>query len=480
MNRFLPKTLTGQTILVLLVGLTLSHVISMLIYSGDRLNTLVAAGGEHMMRRIANVSKLVIGSPDDWQRRIVENLNEPNFRVLLTPEAVLVSKTNMGLQENSLAALLRRNLGLSSGVPVYVQFLKTEHRDRDAGNYKGMMEGRGMRGMMEGRGMRGMMQGGMIMDRRHQQALRVSMEIEPGKWLNFITNIDDGEPSWLNVSVISILVMALAVIFLSVWVVRQLSVPLRTFADAAKRLGVDVNAPSMAVSGPLEVREAALAFNDMQRRLKRLIDNRTQLLAAISHDLRTPITLLKLRAETLDDEDEQKKILSTLDDMEQMIQSTLEFSRQEAEVEKETRRTVDLGALLDAICVDMADAGLNVAFKDDVKVVLECRPQQLKRAIVNIIENAVKYGERAEVGLQKSENYVEITVKDHGPGLGEDQMAKVFQPFYRCEASRNRDTGGVGLGLSIAQSVAHAHGGEIYLENIKSGGLQVRLRLPLT
>jgi len=477
MKRFLPKTMIGQTILVLLVGLSLSHIISMMIYSSDRLNTLAVAGGQHMVRRIANVSRLVIGSPDNWQLRIVETLNEPNFRVLLTPEAVLVSKNNNVEQENVLANVLRQHLELGAEVPVLIQFLKTEHSAQNENHTRGVGQMSDM-ARMSGMGrMSGMMS--KMGSRSHQQALRASIEIEPGKWLNFITNIDGGEPPWINVSVISILVMSLAVILLSIWVVRQLSTPLSTFADAAKRLGLDVNAPSMAVSGPLEVREAAVAFNDMQRRLKRLIDNRTQLLAAISHDLRTPITLLKLRAEAVDDLTEQAKILSTLDDMEQMIQSTLQFSRQEAEVEKEQRRTVDLGALIDAICADMADAGLAVEFQDFDKILLECRPQQLKRAIVNIIENAIKYGDRAEVKLIKGGHDVDIIVDDNGPGIAADQMDNVFQPFFRCETSRNRHTGGVGLGLSIAQSVAHAHGGEIKLENLKPQGLRVCLHLPL-
>jgi len=467
MKRFLPKTMIGQTILVLLVGLSLSHIISMMIYSSDRLNTLAAAGGQHMVRRIANVSRLVIGSPDDWQLRIVETLNEPNFRVLLTPEAVLVSKNNNGEQENVLAEVLRQHLELGAEVPVLIQFLKTEHSGQNESHMTGMGMGP-MSGMMS-----------KVMQRSRQQALRASIEIEPGKWINFITNIDGGEWPWINVSVISILVMSLAVILLSIWVVRQLSTPLSTFANAAKRLGRDVNAPSMAVSGPVEVREAALAFNDMQRRLKRLIDNRTQLLAAISHDLRTPITLLKLRAEAVDDLAEQAKILSTLDDMEQMIQSTLQFSRQEAEVEKEQRRTVDLGALIDAICADMTDTGLSVEFQDFDKILMECRPQQLKRAIVNIIENAIKYGDHADVKLIKGDYDVDVIVDDNGPGIAVDQMDNVFQPFFRCETSRNRNTGGVGLGLSIAQSVAHAHGGEIKLENLKPQGLRVCLHLPL-
>ena len=185
-------------------------------------------------------------------------------------------------------------------------------------------------------------------------ALQVSVELKDGRWINFAGTVPGVESLWSQAPAVSILLMAVAVIFLSVWVVRRLTRPIRGFASAAERLGKDVDAPPLVETGPSEVRQASRAFNKMQERLKRFIENRTRMLAAISHDLRTPITLLRLRAELNDDAGEQAKIIATLDEMEAMIAATLAFARQDAEAEQ--RRAVDVAALLESICNDMTYA----------------------------------------------------------------------------------------------------------------------------
>lgn len=283
-------------------------------------------------------------------------------------------------------------------------------------------------------------------------------------------------PFWVGYTGISSLVMVLAILLLSFWVVRRLTRPLSQVAAAAERLGQGVDALPLPETGSLEVRLVARAFNNMQERLRRFVEDRTRMLAAISHDLRTPITLLRLRTEFIEDAEEQARMRTTLDEMEAMIAATLSFARDDAT--SEPRLRVDLVGLLSSICYDMADAGLPVSFEPGGRLPVECRPTALKRALTNLIDNAVKFGHEARVALTETESTIVITVDDDGPGIPDAELENVFKPFYRLDFSRNSDTGGVGLGLSVVRTVIHAHGGNIHLHNRAEGGLRVTVTLP--
>lgn len=200
------------------------------------------------------------------------------------------------------------------------------------------------------------------------------------------------------------------------------------------------------------------------------------MLAAISHDLRTPLTLLRLRAESVKSIEEREKMLATIADMNAMIEATLAFARDDAVAEP--RRSTDLTALLASIVDDMADAGMPVTMAPASPIVGDCRPAALKRAITNLIDNAIKYGKAARVSIHDAQRTVEITVDDQGPGIPEEALVRVFQPFYRLEESRSRETGGIGLGLAIALSIVEAHGGELTLANRSEGGLRAAVTLP--
>ena len=306
--------------------------------------------------------------------------------------------------------------------------------------------------------------------------MQVSLRLQGGGWLNCTALIETASTIWSPRFLLSLAVMTIAVFIVSAIVVYHINGPLRTFAGAAHRLGTNINAPPLPVNGPREVREAVTAFNGMQERLKRLISDRRQMLAAVSHDLRTPITLLRLRAEFVENEDERDKMLATLSDMESMVESILGFVRDDAA--EEEIRSVDLVALLNAICDDMSDLGEKVGFKGPDRLIYPCRPAVLKRALTNVINNAVKFGGSADVQLHDTGDNISITVEDEGPGIPDSEIEAVFNPFYRIEASRSRDTGGVGLGLSVVRSIIDAHGGEITLENRPEGGLRVRIELP--
>jgi signal transduction histidine kinase len=307
---------------------------------------------------------------------------------------------------------------------------------------------------------------------------RVSVRLSDDSWLNFNAPVEPPSPFWSLRFALSMVVMLLAVGILSALVVRYLTAPLASFARAAHRLGIDVKAPPLPESGPAEVRQAIQAFNQMQERLRRFVDDRTQMIAAISHDLGTPITRLRLRAEFIEDVGEQKKMLADLDDMEKMVSSALSLARDESSCEPDAM--VDLRTLLQRVCDDKADDGQDVLLDaGEDPVPLSCRSAALRRALTNLIDNAAKYGHRARVSLRNTLEGVRIRIDDDGPGIPEDLHEEVFKPFRRLEASRSRETGGTGLGLTVARTIIRAHGGDLVLTNRSEGGLRVDVRLPL-
>ncbi len=275
--------------------------------------------------------------------------------------------------------------------------------------------------------------------------------------------------------------MTAAAAVLCIWAVRTLTGPVATLADAAERLGRDVNAQPLPEGGPDEVARAAAAFNTMASRIRRFVQDRTFLLTAIGHDLRTPITRMKLRAEFIDDDELRTKFLSDLDDLDTMVSATLAFGRDTAGTEPAV--VLDLSALLrtvlDEITDARPDAADRLAFEGAGHITMRGRPVSLKRAFANLIGNAVKYGGAARVGLTPpTGGLTTITVEDDGPGVPPDQLERVFDPFYRVEDSRNRETGGTGLGLPIARNIFRAHGGDVTLANRPGGGLRATVVLP--
>jgi len=306
--------------------------------------------------------------------------------------------------------------------------------------------------------------------------IRVAVQLQDASWLTFSFDQPFRGFDFERVAM-RLGIAGLVIALLSVWLSRRLVKPIDEFAHAATRLGRDPAAPPLVESGPREVREAAQAFNQMQQRIRRFVEDRTQMLAAISHDLRTPITRLRLRADLIEEEETQRKFIADLDDMEAMIDSTLSFARDDAQTEEGER--IDLAVLLETLCDDASDAGHTARYAGPEHLTLLCRPIALQRALTNLIDNAVKYGGEAEVSLAEADAQVEIAVADQGPGIPLEEQEKVFAPFYRLERSRNRATGGSGLGLAVARSIIRAHGGDITLANHPDGGLVARVGLPV-
>jgi signal transduction histidine kinase len=305
----------------------------------------------------------------------------------------------------------------------------------------------------------------------------VAVELTGGQYMSFATALPRTGPPVSWQFILSLAVMAVIILAVSAWAVRRVTAPLGLLARAAERLGKDVGAEPLAEVGTDEMRQASHAFNEMQERLGRLIENRTRMLAAISHDLRTPLTLLRLRAEAVENPDNRSKMLATIAEMDAMIAATLAFARDE--ITAEPRRRTDLTALVASIVDDMADAGLPVAMQPAEPVIYECQPGALKRALTNLLDNAVKYGRRAQATIRSTPQVVEIMIEDEGPGIPKDELVRVLQPLYRLEESRNRDTGGIGLGLAITLTVVQAHGGRLTLSNRPQGGLRACITLPV-
>ena len=257
---------------------------------------------------------------------------------------------------------------------------------------------------------------------------------------------------------------------------RNITRPLSELAHAADSVGRDTRAvPPLAERGARELRDAARAFNTMQDRLHRYLDSRTRVLAAMSHDLKTPLTRLRLQVETLDNPAMQARIGRELDEMESMVREALALFR--GLDDGEPASALDVDALLAQIRDEFHDMGATVTITGHALRPLTAKPQALKRCLTNLIANAVKFGTRADIHIEDGADLV-LRVRDRGPGIPEEELERVFEPFYRLESSRNRDSGGTGLGLSIARDIAQAHGGALLLANMPAGGLEATLRLP--
>lgn len=440
MKKWLPDSLRGRTLLVLLLGLTLSHAASMAIHYTDRGHALEVFGGEQMADRIATIANLLDQSTPKERNQIATTLSSETLGIGWKESELAASTSPRDWRADMMETLIRDRMIRST--PPDLRIFHGPAGENQSGS----------------------------------EVLHVSVKLSDQSWVNFQTPLSIPQRFWSLRLVLSMSLMGVAAIALSIWAVRVLSRPIATFARAAERLGVDVKAPPMPEDGPVEVRSAARVFNEMQQRIRRFIDDRLQMVAAISHDLRTPITRLRLRAEFIAEPEQRQKMLKDLNEMEAMISATLDFAREDAG--EEARETVDLASLVQTICDDFSDLGYDITFPRHERVRYSCQPGAMRRALSNVIENAVKYGDRVRVAIAETASQIMIQVEDDGPGIAPDEQERVFAPFYRIEKSRSRETGGVGLGLTVARTIVRAHGGEVWLKRADSGGLRVELAFP--
>lgn len=308
-----------------------------------------------------------------------------------------------------------------------------------------------------------------------------------GKRLQAHLTLSDGSPLTIDVHprmtpvaqwLPYVLVVQLLLLILCCWyAVRQSIRPLVALADAADALDPNAKGPPLSESGPTEVAHAATAFNAMRHRIARFVEERVQILAAISHDLQTPITRMKLRAEMAEDSVEKTKLVHDLDEIERLVQEGLAYART-TQGDGEKPQRIDVGAFIESLTYDYTDTGKDVTILANVSGAVVTRPHALRRVMTNLIDNAIKFGGAAELLVARDGGgVVTIQVMDRGPGIPEDKLEAVMQPFVRLENSRSRETGGSGLGLAIAHQLALAIGGSLRLRNREGGGLTAEVRL---
>lgn len=305
--------------------------------------------------------------------------------------------------------------------------------------------------------------------------LTLSIRLAAGDWLNVRTMFHRPGPQLSPQALLPLLLMAVAVALVAWWTARRVVGPMRALAVGADRLGRGLDADPLPMTGPSEVRETTQAFNRMKDRLTRFVNERTHMLVALSHDLRSPLTAMRLRIEMLDETEDSIRLKALVEEMQAMVEATLEFAR--GVTRAEPAAEVDLAVLLGDLVGDVSGDRATLAASQPLPATI--RPQALNRALRNLIDNAVRYGGVAKVTLTQEPGMAVITIADKGSGLPDDQLEAVFEPFVRLEGSRSRDTGGVGLGLAIARTIIQAHGGTVLLRNPVDGGLEAVVRLPI-
>jgi len=441
MKRWLPDTIQSRTIIVLLLGLGVFHLLSLWTYQSGLRSEIDLTNESRLAERIVSIKRAILALPVNERDNVAHSLSGGPIEVHWS--AVELATAN-SVADPELAALRSRLIEMAPELSEENWIVSAPRAMGGSGTDP------------------------------HQ--FQVSIKAADGGWVNFSIVRFNGPHGTMHGIIWSTTLMALGVVLVSILMVRWLTRPLRIFADAARKAYVGGDAADVPVSGPKEVRALATAFNDMQRRIKRLIDDRTQTLAAISHDLKTPLTRLRLRAEELENRSAIADIEADLDEMEAMLDASLMFLR--GEQVSEPKREFDLSVLLETIKDDFTDAGHAVTLAAPSRLRFRGRHLSLKRAITNLVWNAVRYGGNAAIGVSTDKDGITILIEDSGPGIPESELEAVFAPFMRIDSSRSRETGGVGLGLTIARSVLRGHGGDALLENRAEGGLRVTARLP--
>ena len=282
-------------------------------------------------------------------------------------------------------------------------------------------------------------------------------------------------PTWPIEIMIATLIAVLLASAGAAFIARRIVRPLSELTTAAAKVAGGGGTPHVAEQGPDDVRNAAIAFNRMTEKVSRTMEAQRHLLSAVGHDLRTPITAMRINLEFIEDYELRHRLQSNLDELQELTEQVLSAARGTG---GEGKRSVDLSALVESLVADLDDMGEPVTWQNHSPAPVSCRPNEIRRAVRNLVENAVAYGSRANVQITDNGVVYEIVVEDEGPGIPEDDRQRVFEPFVRLESSRNNATGGTGLGLTLVKAIAEGHGGGVVLENREHGGLRVRMILP--
>ena len=468
--RLAPKSLAGQLSLLLLLALAVAQGVAVALFAWERMEALRHAHRDNAVLRTATVARLLGDTPSGLHDSVIAAASTDLARFSLTAEPV-VGETATGERAAGIASDLSAALGVGAErvrvAPLWSQYLDDDDWDDDHDHHDRDDDDRDHDG-----------------DDDHDHGsdhwepdwFTASVAVADGRWLNVGVGPPPGTPAWGPAFVAVFLLSALGIAAVAVFMGRRIAKPMRGLAAAAGSLGRGEAVDDLPEAGPAETRETVHAFNLMRARLDRYVRDRTAMLAAVSHDLRTPITSLRLHAEFVEDAETKAKIVAALDEMQRMTEDALAFIRED--MQREETRTVDLHALVDSVAADLLDLGHDIAVADSERVLANCRPAALRRALRNLLENAAVHGGRVTVRIERDHEESRVVIEDEGPGIPEADLERVFEPFVRLEVSRSRDTGGSGLGLAIARSIVRSHGGDIALGNRAEGGLRATVALP--
>jgi signal transduction histidine kinase len=458
----LPQSLKGRLLLLLIGGLVAAQIASSLIAYYDRKASIERVVARRNAVRVADLVRMLDGLGQADRERAVAALRYPVIRLGALampradgmPEQTIGSETRQGAIAESIIEAFEERLRPPRSVEVRVGETPLRYSP-EAGTPT---------------------QPGL--SRTSQLGWGVSVRSTLGDGIPVVVYVE--VPYALVYSVSSLLwqffVLSAVTVILVALAVNWVTRPLSELADAAERLGNDLDAPPLPERGASELRRAARAFNSMQDRLSRYLKSRVTALSAISHDLKTPITRMRLRAELIEDSPLRESLLRDMSDLEKMVRSALDFIR--GLESTEPPQPTDINALIESVCDDYREAGHEVVTKGVATAPFPAQTQALKHCLTNIIDNACKYGGKAQIQVHDGDQEMVIKVRDFGLGVPEAELEKVFEPFYRLENSRSRDTGGTGLGLAIARNVAQLHRGRVSIRNHPEGGLEATLALP--
>ncbi len=480
--RLVPRSLAGQLTLLLLLTLVVAQGVAVALFARERIEAVRHAHRDNVIARTASVAQLLTDTPPALHSTVVAAASTRRTQFSLTGEP-LVRTAGTGGPTAAIARELAAALGVDRGRvrvgPVWARF---DHDDGDHDRHDDYLDDDDDDDDDHDDDDR---HDDLDDDHDHDDDghaswryrwFAASVVLPDGQWLNVAVAPPPGAP-WGVTFLMSFILSALGTAGVAVVMGRRIARPMRHLAAAASQFGRGEDVEPLPEAGPSDVRATIGAFNLMRERLDRYVRDRMAMLAAVSHDLRTPITSLRLQAELVDDADTRRKMIGALDEMQRMTEEMLAFVR--ADLRRERTERVDLPALVDSVVGDLADLGHAVSVEVSEQIVVGARPTALRRALRNLLENAAIYGGRAVARVVRVEGgCVAVVVEDTGPGVPEGEQERVFEPFVRLEESRSRDTGGTGLGLAIARTIVRAHGGDIRLENMVDGGLRVTVVLP--
>ncbi len=460
----------AQLILALLAALLVAQALTLQVLFSERDEARQRLGLVHIAAQIGATVQLLDAAPRGQRDFLVQAMRTPQIEYAITARPRVASTDadrRSGWLRNRLRAGLRRGpaavqVAISKRPPWRQdeEWARPDQHDRDDGWHD-----------------RGKPDAPTARDRRPVTGLLASVRLRGGAWLNAHARTDPLVFELARGPLMALLIGAPLAVLAALMLMRRVMRPIRAMAAAADAVGRGDHPPPVPETGPADMRASVRAFNQMRERVDRFIADRTRLLAAMSHDLRTPITSLRIRTEFIDDEELRGQMIATLDEMAAMVEAALTFARDDARRERAER--VTLAPLVSALVAELQLLPRPVTLTASTETTVLARPMALKRAIRNIMENAVRYGERARVAVLVTERGAVVRIDDNGPGIPEADRERVFDPYVRLEGSRSTETGGIGLGLSIARSIIRAHGGEITLLNRAEGGLQVEIRLPV-